>query len=130
MSRFLESFSLQNAGLFIDYNSQLDCFFQDEVCLAGYRRFKNDGISPAPLTKQEEEMQRLRKTEAFHVSFDCTDPLSPAKRTASGVSFPVSNAVIDSVNQMVKKKLNYIQLKIGEYHLHNLYLWQGSVHFF
>lgn len=68
--------------------------------------------SPAPLTSQEEELARLRKAQSFTLSNAAIDTRTP---TMSGVSFPVSNAVIDSVNQMVKRKINYIQLRIGNY---------------
>lgn len=70
--------------------------------------------SPAPLTTQEEELARLRKAENITLSNAGIDSRA---QTLSGVSFPISNAVIDSVNLMVKKKINYIQLKIGQYSL-------------
>ncbi|KAK7588141.1 hypothetical protein V9T40_005386 [Parthenolecanium corni] len=82
---------------------------EGEISLAGLRRYRKVESSPAPLTMQEEELARLSKAQSFTLSNAAIDTRTP---TMSGVSFPVSNAVIDSVNQMVKRKINYIQLRI------------------
>lgn len=74
-------------------------------------KYRESDKTPAPLTTQEEEIANLRKAQNITLSNASIDS---RMQTVSGVSFPISNAVIDSVNQMVKKKINYIQLRIGE----------------
>ncbi|XP_065212410.1 twinfilin [Planococcus citri] len=82
---------------------------EHEITLGGLTKNRKADSSPAPLTTQEEELARLRKVENITLSNAGIDSRA---QTLSGVSFPISNAVIDSVNSMVKKKINYIQLKI------------------
>jgi len=79
----------------------------EDISLSAFQKHRRSQSSPAPLTFEEEELQKIKKME---VGVDIG--IDTKHQTIQGVAFPISDAGIAALFEMRDKKLNYIQLSI------------------
>lgn len=79
----------------------------EEATYEGYLSHKRAFSVPAPLTTREEEMQELRKTEVK------TEINTETRhKTLNRMSFPVSQAALDAINDAKRGSYSYLQFKL------------------
>ncbi|EDW24604.1 GL24238 [Drosophila persimilis] len=79
----------------------------EETTLEGYRKHKRDFAAPAPLTTREEELKELRKTEV-HTEIST----NTRHQTLGGISCPLTDATVASVQDLVRGNYDYLQFRI------------------
>uniref|UniRef100_A0A1B0D7D3 Uncharacterized protein n=1 Tax=Phlebotomus papatasi TaxID=29031 RepID=A0A1B0D7D3_PHLPP len=79
----------------------------EETTYEGYLSHKRAFSVPAPLTTREEEIQELRKTE---VKTEINT--ETRQKTLNGLSFPVSQAALDAINDAKRGSYSYLQFKL------------------
>ncbi|NXT69289.1 TWF1 protein, partial [Chaetops frenatus] len=75
---------------------------QDDVSLNGYKKHLISQSSPAPLTAAEEELRQIKINE---VQADVG--VDTKHQTLQGVAFPIAKEVIQALEKLKNKKLNY-----------------------
>ncbi|GAB0090577.1 Twinfilin [Sergentomyia squamirostris] len=86
---------------------ELHATVPDEVHYEGYLKHKREFSAPAPLTTREEELQELRKTEVkTEISAETRH------KTLNGISFPVTQAVLDAIRDAKKGTYSYLQFRL------------------
>ncbi|XP_046706618.1 twinfilin-2 isoform X2 [Silurus meridionalis] len=79
----------------------------EDVCLQGYMRHVSSISAPAPLTHAEQELQRIKTTEVITEMSVETKP-----QTLQGLAFPLQAEAKHALQQLAKKHINYIQLRL------------------
>ncbi|XP_068615885.1 twinfilin-2-like, partial [Brachionichthys hirsutus] len=77
----------------------------EDICLLGYQRHVSSYLSPAPLTRAEQELQRIKISEV-------KTEISVKHPTLQGLAFPLQEAAQRALKQLAKKRINYIQLRL------------------
>lgn len=77
------------------------------MTLRGYRRHKRDESGPAPLTLAETERAEARRAEN-------AAGVDARQQTFTGMAFPLTEAAVVAIQRLVAKRLDYVQLSIGE----------------
>ena len=79
----------------------------DEITFAGYQKNKASMSAPTPLTRQEEEMNELRRTE---IKTDVG--VDTRHQTLSGINCPISDAALQAIHDLKRGSYNYLQFHI------------------
>ncbi|KFO18645.1 Twinfilin-1 [Fukomys damarensis] len=80
---------------------------KEDVSLHGYKKYLLSQSSPAPLTAAEEELRQIKINEVQ------TDVGVDTKhQTLQGVAFPISQEVLQALEKLHNRQLNYVQLEI------------------
>ncbi|KAL7722507.1 Twinfilin [Entamoeba marina] len=94
----------------ISFQSEIHGTTANDFGSAGYAAYLAHEASPNPLTEQEEE--REREIELGVAAFGAA-PTGMATVTASnGVAFPMDDAVVTAVTELVENGNNYVQIGI------------------
>jgi twinfilin-like protein len=79
----------------------------DEMSFEGYMRNKASMSAPTPLTRGEEEMRELKRSEnKAEIGIDARH------QTMSGISCPITEAAKQAIKDMLKGAYNYLQFHI------------------
>lgn len=79
----------------------------EEITFAGYQRNKVSMSAPTPLTRREEEMNELRRSE---VKTDVG--VDTRHQTLSGINCPISEAALQAIHDLKRGSYNYLQFHI------------------
>uniref|UniRef100_A0A8C5I4R2 WD repeat-containing protein 82-like n=1 Tax=Gouania willdenowi TaxID=441366 RepID=A0A8C5I4R2_GOUWI len=94
---------------------------EDDLCLQGYLRHKSSCSSPAPLTSAEQELHRIKVTEderrrigtpTTRARVTMEFGLDKRPQTLQGLAFPLQEDAKRALQQLKKKHINYIQLRL------------------
>uniref|UniRef100_A0AAQ4RC91 Twinfilin actin-binding protein 2b n=1 Tax=Gasterosteus aculeatus aculeatus TaxID=481459 RepID=A0AAQ4RC91_GASAC len=81
---------------------------EDDLCFQGYLRHMASCCCPAPLTAAEQELQRIKVTEVKLKQFG----LDKRPHTLQGLAFPLQEETKQALQQLKKRRINYIQLRL------------------
>lgn len=98
------------------------CTNQADITLEGYKRHKRNVAAPAPLSMREEELQELKKTEV-----NTEISINTKQQTLGGVEFPLTEAAKQAIIDMARGSYDYLQFRIGEFKLHDFWLFLKCV---
>nr|XP_029132135.1 twinfilin-2 isoform X2 [Labrus bergylta] len=95
---------------------------EEDICLLGYQRHVSSCSGPAPLTLAEQELQRIKITEALikkNVCVACCplqvkteNSVDSKHQTLQGLAFPLQESAKRAFQQLAQKRINYIQLRL------------------
>ncbi|KAF5909360.1 WD repeat-containing protein 82, partial [Clarias magur] len=84
----------------------------EDVCLQGYLRHISSISAPAPLTQAEQELQRIKTTECKVKQVITEMSVETKPQTLQGLAFPLQAEAKHALQQLAKKHINYIQLRL------------------
>ncbi|XP_060723942.1 twinfilin-2 [Tachysurus vachellii] len=84
----------------------------EDVCLQGYLRHVSSISAPAPLTRAEQELQRIKTTECKVKQVTSEMSVETKPQTLQGLAFPLQAEAKHALQQLAKKHINYIQLRL------------------
>jgi len=82
---------------------------QEEITLAGYKRYKETMQAPSPLTQREEELNELRRAE---IKSNADVSVDTRHQTLSGINCPITEAALQAIQDLKRGSYNYLQFHI------------------
>ncbi|KAJ3602938.1 hypothetical protein NHX12_030682 [Muraenolepis orangiensis] len=85
---------------------------EEDVCLLGYQHHVSSCSAPAPLTRAEQELQRIKITEGRVKQVKAEISVESKHQTLQGLAFPLQDTARRALHQLAQKRINYIQLRL------------------
>lgn len=85
---------------------------EEDICMQGYLRHVSSCSGPAPLTVAEQELQQIKITEGRVKQVKTEISVESKHQTLQGLAFPLQEEAKRAINQLARKCINYIQLRL------------------